>query len=295
MSQSHPVMSVQRIAVVGGAGQMGNGIAQVAAAAGFDVIAVDVSEEALARGRARILKSLDRMVKAEQLTRADADATIGRISDSTDLDASAAAADHVIETVPEDLDLKRDVLRRVDSAAKADVIIASNTSQFSISQLAAATARPDRVIGTHWFNPPPLMGLIEVIRGVATSDETLGATLGLAGQFGKETVVCQKDTQGFVTSRLIMLWCIEAMRIVEEGIASVEDVNKACRLAFNHPMGPLEIADLGGLDSVVAAGQALSAHYGERYRLPQNVRALVAAGHYGHKTGRGFRDYGEAR
>jgi 3-hydroxybutyryl-CoA dehydrogenase len=134
-----------------------------------------------------------------------------------------------------------------------------------------------------------------VIRGVSTSDETLATTLELSRALGKETIVCRKDTQGFITSRMIMLWCTEAMRIVEEGIASVEDVNKACVLAFNHAMGPLDTADLGGLDSMVNAGEALTAHYGERFRLPQNVRALVSAGHYGQKTGRGFRDYGEAR
>ena len=139
------------------------------------------------------------------------------------------------------------------------------------------------------------MRLIEVIRGDETSDETLEVTLDLARSFGKEAIVCEKDTQGFVTSRLIMLWCIEAMRIVEEGIATPEDVNKACVLAFNHPMGPLDIADMGGLDSVVTAGEALSEQYGERYSPPGNLRALVEAGDLGHKTGRGFGEYGEAR
>jgi len=288
-------MDINRIAVVGGAGQMGTGIAQVAASAGFDVVVVDVSTAALERAEQRIARGLGRLVSGGKLDASQADEVTARISWETDLDGAVAAADHVIETVPEDLAIKHDVLRRIDDAAGEDVIIASNTSQFSISKLAAVTGRADRIIGTHWFNPPPLMRLIEVVRGVLTSDETLTATLALAERFGKETIVCQKDTQGFVTSRLIMLWCIEAMRIVEEGIATVEDVNKACTLAFNHPMGPLDTADMGGLDSVVMAGEALTAQYGERYRLPQNVRALVNAGRFGHKTGAGFRDYGEPR
>jgi 3-hydroxybutyryl-CoA dehydrogenase len=288
-------MDITRIAVVGGGGQMGTGIAQVAASAAFDVVIVDVSDAALQRAEQRIAKSLERLVSAGRLDASQAAAVAQRISHDTDLDAAVATADHVIETVPEDLAVKHDVLRRIDAAAGDHVIVASNTSQFSISKLAAATRRADRVIGTHWFNPPPLMRLIEVIRGVMTSDETLATTLALAERFGKETIVCQKDTQGFVTSRLIMLWCIEAMRIVEEGIATVEDVNKACQLAFNHPMGPLDTADMGGLDSVVMAGEALAAQYGERFRLPQNVRALVNAGNYGHKTGTGFRDYGASR
>lgn len=288
-------MDINRIAVVGGAGQMGAGIAQVAASAGLDVVIVDVSQSALDRAEQRIAKSLGRLVKAGKLDASAAAETTARIEGQTDLEGAVATADHVIETVPEDLALKHDVLGRIDGAAAQAVIIASNTSQFSISKLAAATGRADRVIGTHWFNPPPLMRLIEVIRGVVTSDATLATTLALAQRFGKETIVCQRDTQGFITSRLIMLWCIEAMRIVEEGIATVEDVNKACTLAFNHPMGPLDTADMGGLDSVVLAGEALAAEYGERYRLPQNVRALVNAGRLGHKTGAGFSEYGEAR
>jgi 3-hydroxybutyryl-CoA dehydrogenase len=288
-------MEIETIAVVGGGGQMGNGIAQVAATSGFDVLAVDVSEEALERGRVRIEKSLTKLVKADALDREAADLALRRIGLSTDLEASAARAHHVIETVPEILETKHDVLRRIDGAADPNVVIASNTSQFSISKLAAATSRADRVIGTHWFNPPPIMRPIEVIRGDQTSDETLATTLDLVSRFGKEPIVCEKDTQGFITSRMIMLWCIEAMRIVEEGIASPEDVNKACVLAFNHPMGPLDIADMGGLDSVVTAGEALCERYGERYEPPSNLRELVEAGHLGHKTGRGFKEYGEAR
>jgi 3-hydroxybutyryl-CoA dehydrogenase len=288
-------MAIKTIAVMGGGGQMGNGITQVAAASGFDVIAVDVAEEALERGRARIEKSLAKLVKGGHLDETVAAETLRRISFSTDLTESAAACDYAIETVPEVLEIKHDVLKRIDDAAGEDVVIASNTSQFSISKLADATGRADRVIGTHWFNPPPIMRPIEVIRGDGTSDQTLATTLDLVGRLGKEPIVCEKDTQGFITSRMIMLWCIEAMRIVDEGIATPEDVNKACVLAFNHPMGPLDIADMGGLDSVVTAGEALSEEYGERYEPPPNLRALVEAGHLGQKTGRGFKEYGEAR
>ena len=198
---------VKRIAVIGGGGQMGNGIAQVAATAGFDVTIVDVSEEAVQRGVARIGKSIGRLVSAGRLEQGQADEVRARIAGTTDLEAAVADSDHVIESVFEDVALKHEVLRRVDAVARAEVIFASNTSQFSISELAAATGRPDRVIGTHWFNPPPLMRLIEVVRGVATSEETLATTLALAERFGKETIVCQKDTQGFITSRLILAWC----------------------------------------------------------------------------------------
>jgi 3-hydroxybutyryl-CoA dehydrogenase len=200
----------------------------------------------------------------------------------------------VIETVIEDIEIKSDVLRRLDRVCRDDVILASNTSQFPISRLAAETKRPDRVIGSHWFNPPPLMNLIELIRGVETSDETLATSLELAHRYGKETVVCQKDTPGFITSRLIALFMVEAARVVEEGIATVEDVNKACRLAFGHAQGPLDTADLSGLDTVTHVADALRDQYGERFLVPQNIRSLYNAGHYGRKTGRGFSDYGEA-
>lgn len=287
-------MDVKKIVVVGGGGQMGNGIGQVAAASGFDVTLVDVSQAALDRGIGRIEKSLARLVKAGKLGEDEAAATRGRIAVSTDLDAAGAQADHVVESIIEDIDAKRDVFRRLDEVCRADAVLASNTSQFAISKIASATKRPDRVIGTHWFNPPPVMRLIEVVRGLETSDETLAVVLGLARRFGKETIVCKKDTQGFLTSRLIMALVLEAARVVDEGIADADDVNKACVLAFNHAMGPLATVDMGGLDTMERASDAMTHNFGERFRPPQILRTLVNAGHYGRKTGRGFSDYGSA-
>lgn len=280
-------MDINRVAVVGG-GIMGRGIAQVVAQAGFDVVMVDVSQAALDDARGRIGKSLGRMVAADKLTQDDADAALERIETSTDLDTAAKGADHVIEAVTEDLDLKRELFARLDQACPADAVLATNTSQFSVTSIAAATGRPDRVIGTHWFNPPPVMRLIEVVRGEQTSDETLATTLELAARYGKETIVCQKDTQGFVTSRLIMLFLLEATRILEEGIATAEDIDKACRLAFNHAMGPLRTADFSGLDTLLRGAHAMTEHYGERFRPPQTLRRLVNAGELGSKTGGGF-------
>lgn len=287
--------SIQRVAVVGGGGLMGSGIAQVVARAGLEVTLVEVDQAALDRGLERIKRGYDRIAARGRASASELEQALGRISTSTDLEAAGAAADHVIESVIEDFAVKSEVLRRLDRVCAEDVVFASNTSQFSISSLGAATDRPDRLIGSHWFNPPPVMNLIELIRGVETSDQTLSLTVGLAGRYGKETIVCNKDTQGFITSRLIVMLMVEAARIVDEGIASIEDVNKACVLAFNHAQGPLDTADLSGLDTVHRVASALVDHYGDRFRSPQNLRALVAAGHYGRKTGRGFSGYGEAR
>jgi 3-hydroxybutyryl-CoA dehydrogenase len=282
-----------RVAVIGG-GVMGNGIAQVVATAGLDVTLIDIDAAALERALGRIEKSLGRFVRSERLSQADADAARGRITTATDLDA-AGEADHAIETVVEDFDVKADVLKRLDGVCRDEVILASNTSQFSISRLAAATGRPDRVIGSHWFNPPPMMDLIEVVRGVQTSDETLQATLELAQRYGKQTVLCHKDTPGFITSRLIVALMLEAMRIVEEGIADAVDVDLACQKAFNHAMGPLDTADFSGLDTTLKVADNMREAYGERFLAPQSLRSLVAAGHLGRKAGRGLKFTGDAQ
>lgn len=276
-----------RVVVLGGGGAMGSGIAQVVAGAGLDVTIVELDDGALERGLGRIERGLER---------SGDDGTVrARISGSTALEDAVAAADHVIETVVEVFDVKCDVLRRADAAAREDVILASNTSQFSISRLAAATERPDRVIGSHWFNPPTRMELIEIVRGLETSAGTLVTTVELAERYGKQTIVCQRDTPGFVTSRLIALFMVEAARIVEEGIASAEDVDLACKLGFGHAMGPLATADLSGLDVLEKVADNLREHYGDRFLVPQGVRARVAAGHLGRKTGRGMHDYDDAR
>ncbi len=281
-------MAVERVVVVGGGGLMGSGISQVVAAAGFQVTIVEVDEATIERGLKRIERGLEK-------AGGETAEVLARIAGSTDLETAAADADHVIESVIEVIEAKADVLRRLDAVCRDDVIFASNTSQFPISKLGAFTERPDRVIGSHWFNPPPQMKLIEVIRGVETSDETLELTLALAERYGKETIVCRKDTPGFVTSRLIASFMVEAARIVEEGIADVEDVDKACKLGFGHAMGPLLTADFSGLDTVERVADNLAANYGDRFLVPQMIRALVNAGHLGRKTGRGLRDYGEAR
>jgi 3-hydroxybutyryl-CoA dehydrogenase len=277
---------VKGIAVLG-AGAMGTGIAQVVAGAGFEATLIDVSADQLSAARARIERDLDRRAERGKISAEDAAETLRLVSTSSDL-GSVSEADHVIEAVTEDLPVKEAVLRRADEAAPERAVIASNTSQFSIASLAACTSRPDRVIGTHWFNPPTAMRLIEVIRGPDTSDATLEETIGLCRRFGKETIVCRKDSQGFITSRLIMVLILEAARIVEEGIGDPADVNRACRLAFNHAMGPLDTADLSGLDVVLKVADRLTDHYGDRYRAPQNLRTLVNAGRLGQKTGEGF-------
>ena len=282
-------MNIQRIAVIGG-GAMGSGIAQVAATAGYDVTLRDVSDAALERALKGIKKSLDRVAKAGKLTEAEVEAIMGRIRPTTELEVAASGTDYVIEAIPEQLELKKDLFRQLDSLCPEHAILATNTSELSVTAIAAATGRAERVIGMHWFNPPPVMKLIEIVRGVQTSDETLRLTEEVSHRMGKETVVC-KDAQGFITSRALAALLTECYRIYEEGLASPEDIDKAIRLGLNHPMGPLELSDYVGLDVLVHVGAGMTEAFGDRFRLPQSVVKLVEAGHHGRKTGRGFYDY----
>lgn len=280
---------MERVAVVG-AGIMGHGIAQVAAMAGLATTVYDMDGAQLQRAQAGVARSLARLVKAGRCSEAEAAAAQERITFGDDLEAAVQGADVVFEAIPERFTLKQELFRTLDGLCAPAVLLASNTSQFSITALAAVTAHPERVIGMHWFNPPQVMRLIEVVRGATTADATVAAALELARRLGKETVVCQ-DSPGFVTSRLIMAWIVEASRILEEGVATREEIDKACRLAFNHPMGPFELADASGLDTGLSAADSLLAELGERFRAPQTLRRLVRAGWLGRKTGRGFYRY----
>jgi 3-hydroxybutyryl-CoA dehydrogenase len=264
---------LRRIAVIG-AGAMGSGIAAVVAQAGFQVRIHDTSPEALDRA-------------ARRVARRAPDASLER---TTDLDQAADGADLVIEAAPEDLALKRTIFTVIDEVAPPHAILATNTSQLSVTALAAATRRPDRVVGMHWFNPPERMRLVEVVRALTSSDATVSTVRAVAESCGKE-VVEVADRQGFVTTRALAAALIEAMRMHEEGVASARDIDRAVELGLNHPMGPLALADYVGLDVMLAIADSLAGALGERFLAPQGLRKRVEAGHLGRKTGRGYHRY----
>ncbi len=282
-------MEVKKVAVLG-AGLMGNGIAQVAAATGYNVCMMDISDELVKKGMNRVQKSLQRFVKAGKLAEGDAEAIMNRISTDTSVAGAAKGADLVIEAIPENLELKKKVFAELDEVCDSHAILSSNTSELSITDIASATKRPDRVIGMHWFNPPPMMKLIEIVIGVDTSEETTAVIEEVSKKMGKETVRV-KDAQGFVTSRVLGAHMMECMRVLEEGLATPEDIDKAIRLGLNYPMGPFELADYVGLDTLLFASEGLTEAFGDRFRAPQILRKQVEAGHLGRKTGRGFYDY----
>jgi len=284
-------VEIRTISVLG-LGIMGHGIAQVAAQSGFQVSAYDINEEVIQKGLNSIRSGLDRQIKKGKISESEAKTIISRIAPSMDLLETVKSAEVVIEAIPEVLEIKKETFRKIDGALKSESIIATNTSQFSITELASVTARADRVIGMHWFNPPQVMRLVELVRGLETSDRTVETILALCRQFGKETIVCLKDTPGFITTRILNAFLAEAYRVVEEGIATAEDVDKAAKLAFNHPMGPLELADFSGLDTALRTAMALEAVYGDRYKPTHTMRNLVSAGHLGRKTKRGWHTYG---
>jgi 3-hydroxybutyryl-CoA dehydrogenase len=283
-------MEIRRVVVVGG-GTMGNGIAHVCAVAGCDVRLVDVSPDVLDHALVVIGKNLERQVKKGTLDEATRSAAIGRIETATDPARAAADADIVVEAVPERADLKHELFKVLDRAAPAGAILASNTSSISITQIAACTARPDRVIGMHFMNPVPVMQLVEVIRGLATSDETTATVTALAERLGK-TPVLVNDFPGFVANRVLMPMINEAVFALMEGVADAEAIDTVMKLGMNHPLGPLALADLIGLDTCLAILEVLHRELGDdRYRPCPLLRKYVAAGWLGRKSGRGFHPY----
>lgn len=282
-------MKIERIAVLG-AGTMGHGIAQVAATAGYQVVLRDVNKAALDTAVERIAWSLNNLASKGRLTEEEARRARERLFTTVDLGEATVAADLVIEAVPEDIQLKIEVFQEVDRLAPPRALIASNTSQFSITRLAAATNRPEQVCGMHFFNPPVLMKLVEIARGERTSDETHAAIEETSRRMGKETVTC-KDSPGFITTRLIGLLWAEALKILEEGVADAADIDKACRLGLGHAMGPLETADWSGLDVAYAVARSLQEHLGDRFQTTATHRNLVHAGFVGRKAGKGIYEY----
>jgi len=279
----------ERVAVIG-AGQMGNGIAHVFAQSGFDVTMIDVAAPALERGKATIASNLDRQIKKGSLQASDKDAILGRVATSQSFDA-AASASLIVEAATENRDLKFKIFSDLDGLAAADAILATNTSSISITEIAARTKRADKVIGMHFMNPVPVMQLVEVIRGLATSDETTRRVLELSKAVGKTPVEVQ-DYPGFVANRILMPMINEAIYCLMEGVGSAESIDTVMKLGMNHPMGPLALADLIGLDTCLAILEVLHDGLGDpKYRACPLLRKYVAAGWLGRKTKRGFYAY----
>jgi 3-hydroxybutyryl-CoA dehydrogenase len=279
-----------RLAVVG-AGLMGSGIAQVAAQAGWNVTIRDLDEASLTRGLDGIKASLAKFAQKEKITQADAEAAISRISTTTDLDV-VAEADIVVEAVFEKLEIKHEVFRTLDKLCKDGTVLATNTSAIPVTQIAAVTSRPEAVVGTHFFSPVPMMKLCELVRGFKTSDQTLAAAREFAEGIGKTVVVVQRDIAGFVTTRLIAALVVEAVKLVESGVMSAEDLDTACRLGFGHPMGPLQTTDLTGVDVLLHATRNIYTDTAdEKFFPPELLQRMVTAGDLGRKTRKGFYSY----
>ncbi|MGB0589962.1 MAG: 3-hydroxybutyryl-CoA dehydrogenase [Myxococcota bacterium] len=282
-------MAIQTVGVLG-AGQMGAGIAQVAAMSGYDVILTDISQAQLDRAQAGMEKSLSKLVSKERISAADKDAALARVMMGTAMSAHSAS-DIVIEAVTEHEPLKLKLLAELDAVLGSEAILASNTSSISITRLAATTSRAERFIGMHFMNPVPIMKLVEVIRGLETSDATYEATRTLAEAMGKTVVVAQ-DFPGFIVNRILIPMLNEAVYALYEGVASAEDIDAAMKLGTNQPMGPLTLADFIGLDTVLAIAEVLHNGLGDsKYRPCPLLRQYVDAGRLGRKVGRGFFDY----
>ena len=283
-------MKIKKVCVLG-AGIMGSGIAQAVAAAGFDVTMRDIQDRFVDKGLQTIKFHLDRGVEKEKIEAKEAKAILGRIKGTTDFREAAAKADLVIEAVVENMRVKKEVFAELDAICKPDTILASNTSGLSITEIASATNRPHKVLGVHFFNPAPVMQLVELIRGYVTSDNSLASTKTFIEKLGKIAIEV-KEAPGFAVNRILCPMINEAIFVYSEGIATAEDIDQAMVLGANHPMGPLSLADLVGLDTLLAVLEGLHQELGEdKYRPAPLLRKMVRAGHLGRKSGKGFYDY----
>ena len=288
----NPATNVDRAAVLG-AGTMGHGIAHVLALAGIETRLYDIADDAVENGRSKIAANLQKGVARGKVREEDRAAALDRLSGSTDLAEATDGVDVVIEAVPERMDLKTDLFGKLGQALGPEVVLATNTSSLSISEIAQAAENPERVVGMHFFNPVHIMKLVEVVRTQATSDEAAELALGLARRMGKDPIDV-KDAPGFASSRLGIAIGMEAIRMVEEGVASAADIDKAMTLGYGFPMGPLKLTDLVGLDVRLAIADYLSGELGERFAPPQLLRDKVENGELGKKSGQGFYDWSEA-
>jgi 3-hydroxybutyryl-CoA dehydrogenase len=282
---------IRKVAVIG-CGLMGSGIAEVVARSGAEVVVIEVSEERCEIGRGRIEKSTGAAVKKGKLSEEDQRSILERISSSTDY-AQVSDVDLAIEAVTEDLDIKLEIFRKLDELTRPEVVLASNTSSLPIGEMAAVTKRPDRVLGMHFFNPVPIMKLLELVRGLQTSDETLELARSYGEKLGK-TVVVAKDRAGFIVNALLACYLNQAVRMVEEGFASKEDIDAAVQLGLGHPMGPLTLLDLIGVDTAFFISDVLYEQFKDPiYSAPNLMKQMVTAGYLGRKSGKGFYDYGD--
>ena len=280
--------------VVVGSGTMGHGIAQVCAHAGLRVTMTDVSDAVLAKGKAQIEKSLAKMREKGRVSAEDEQSALSRIALSTDPVAASASADLVVEAVPERMDLKLDLVKKVSEAAPPHAIVATNTSSLSVTEIAGVAKDASRVVGLHFFNPVPVMELLEIVRAMQTSDDTIARARAFATQIAKKPIVV-KDAPGFATSRLGVILGCEAIRMLESGVASAEDIDAAMELGYRHPMGPLKLTDLVGLDVRLMILDHLHKELGEQFRPPSLLRQMVRAGRLGRKSGRGFYEYPDTK